>query len=398
VPAGGARILTLPDNPKIRIFAVSAAAGLHDEVYAAWPLYDTLPRPDAAAAPTISPAHGTFDDAVTVSFGHTLFWNATQLHYTMDGRDPTSDSPTYSGPFDLENSATIKACYISKSGEMGPVALARLDVKDVTPPRVTSAVVVDGLPSVVISFSKPLRPQSIGGVKQFSFDPNLAVRSVTLGADGRSVELMLGQPVHVGGAMSLRVVGAQDRSPAGNQIKPTAVAVQTLAPIYTQPGDLTGQKEIKAAGLPTKAGDAWTLNMFCRPDHQIPSQTILAGFGRADDIRDGAGRYLANFSSGLHFWSRLQDVESTALIDPGRWQMLSATYDGHDLRLYKNGREVGQGQPVLADDDSTVRFAPTDPWTYKNVFAGQIRQLTIWNGSLSPAMVAALYQAKKDQP
>ena len=151
--------------------------------------------------------------------------------------------------------------------------------------------------------------------------------------------------------------------------------------------------------MPTKAADAWTLNFFCRPAKKIPNRTILAGFGRADDIQEGAGRYLANFPGGLHFWSRGQDVSTSTPIAIGRWQMLGATYDGHMLRLYKDGWPVGQGSIVLSDDgDSTVRFAPTDPWTYKNVFDGEIHQLTIWNGALPPAMLAALYDARKGQP
>jgi hypothetical protein len=45
-----------------------------------------------------------------------------------------------------------------------------------------------------------------------------------------------------------------------------------------------------------------------------------------------------------------------------------------------------------------VRFAPADPWTYKNVFAGQIHQLTIWNAALPPDVLGALYEVKKAQP
>ena len=395
---GAATTLTLPNNPKVRIFALTASSGSHDATVAAAPMYDTVPRPDALGEPTISPSGGKFDDAITVSFDHPLFWNASQLHYTTDGSRPTSASPVYDGPFDLDAAATIKACYIDASGRSGPLASAQLNVNDVTPPRVTSAVAVQGLPCVSISFSKPLRQDSTGDVKQFHFDPALTVQAAKLSGDGRSLVLTVDQPPGAG-TLSLTVNGVRDRSPTGNHIKPEPVHVEQLSPLYTQPNDLAGQQQIKMAGLPTRAADAWTLNCFCRPAKKIPNRTILAGFGRADDIQEGAGRYLANFSTGLHFWSRGQDVSTSTPIAIGRWQMLSATYDGHVLRLYKDGWPAGQGAIVLSDDgDSTVRFAPTDPWTYKNVFDGEIHQLTIWNGALPPAMLAALYDARKGQP
>jgi alpha-mannosidase len=234
-------------------------------------------------------------------------------------------------------------------------------------------------------------------LKQFHFDPGVPVRSASLDDDGRTVVLTLDEPV-VAKPLRLTVIGVQDRSPSDNQIQPFGVAVQQFGPIYSEPAELTGQHEIKVAPLPTKAHDSWSLSFFCRPDGQIPSQTILAGFGRADDAQTGAGRYLTNFPRGLHFWSCNQDVDSSTPIDAGRWQMLSATYDGEELRLFKDGRQVAHGPVALTDDESTVRFAPADPWTYKNVFAGQIHQLTIWNAALPPNVVAALYEAKKDQP
>jgi alpha-mannosidase len=397
-PPGGASTLTLPNNPRVRIFAVTASAGSHDATASAWPMYDTVPRSDALAAPTVSPPGGKFDEAVTVRLGHPLFWNAAHLRFTTDGSHPTASSPVYDGPIDLDQPATIKACYIDEAGQSGPLALARFDVNDVTPPRLTEAVAGQGVPCVCLGFSKPLRPDSVADLAHFHFDPQLAVRSAKLGADGRTVQLTLDQAPTVA-AISLTISDVRDRSPAGNQITPDATRIQTLVPVYVQPNGLVGQQQIKQAGLPTKAADAWTLNLFCRPEHKIPPRTLLAGFGRADDIQIGAGRYLSNFDTGLHFWSRGQDVGTTTPIQAGRWQMLSATWDGHILRLFKDGWQVGQGQITLSDDgDSTIRLAPSDPWTYKNIFVGEIHQLTIWNAALPPAMMAAIYDAKKDHP
>lgn len=395
-PSGGARTLTLPDNANVRIFAVTVSAGSHDAVTGANEVYDALPRPDALAAPTISPPGGRFSDLVSVSLNHPLYWNAAHLHFTTDSSDPTIDSPIYSGPFDVDAPTTIKARYIDKSGIAGPLASARFDVNDITPPRVTSVVGVQGLPCVFVQFTKPLAVDSASEPANFQIG-STPVRSAHLEADGQTVDLIFDQPLG-GQAVSVKIQGVRDRSPAGNRLMPIDFGLKPLSAVYVQPANVKGPTEIKVPELPVKSGDVWTLNFFCRPDGKIASKTIIAGFGRADDIQDGAGRYLANFDRGLHFWSRGQDVDTSTPIEPGRWQMLSATFDGKIVHVYKDGKPVGDGQVDLSDDDPTLRIAPVDPWTYKNTFAGQIRGLAIWNAALPPAMVAALYDAQRVQP
>ena len=79
------------------------------------------------------------------------------------------------------------------------------------------------------------------------------------------------------------------------------------------------------------------MNLMLKIDKQPPNRTVLAGFGALVD-ETGHGRYLAKFANGIHFWSSHRDVESTESLDVKKWQMLTATYDGTTLRLYKNGK------------------------------------------------------------
>ena len=101
--------LTLPDNPRIRIFAATAVKNSHDDAQAAAPLYDTLEDHVVHDAPTILPAGGKFDTATTVTINHPLYWHAGELHYTLDGTEPTDKSPTYVKPILLFSSATVRA-------------------------------------------------------------------------------------------------------------------------------------------------------------------------------------------------------------------------------------------------------------------------------------------------
>jgi hypothetical protein len=63
--------------------------------------------PATVAVPTISPSGGTFAGSISVTMSTTTA--GAELHYTLDGSDPTASSSFYTGPFDLTQSATVKA-------------------------------------------------------------------------------------------------------------------------------------------------------------------------------------------------------------------------------------------------------------------------------------------------
>ena len=130
---------------------------------------------------------------------------------------------------------------------------------------------------------------------------------------------------------------------------------------------------------------------------QVPAdQTILAGFGSTDRERSGLGRYIARFPHGMHFWSDNRDVSSRVEFDLKRWQMVTATYDGHVLRLYKNAELISSRQITLEDDRSIVSIAPIDPWNERNRFDGQLRDLTIWDRAMSPDELMGLFQLHQE--
>jgi alpha-mannosidase len=192
----------------------------------------------------------------------------------------------------------------------------------------------------------------------------------------------------------MTIEGVRDRSPTGNAVDSShALPVALARPVFTLDSFVCKgeSKELPEKDLPIKAKAEWSINLFVRADQQPENRTIIAGFGKASDDEDGTGRYLCKFGDGLHFWSRLRDVGSRRTeLDVGRWQMLTATYDGEVLRLYKNGRRVS-GRPVeLADDEAVVRIAPIDPWDNQRRFKGEIRSFTIWNTALPPEALKVL--------
>ena len=78
--------------------------------------------------------------------------------------------------------------------------------------------------------------------------------------------------------------------------------------------------------------------------------------------------------------------------------MLTATYDGETLHIYKNVKLIGEHAIHLSDDESIVRVAPLDPWDHQRRFNGEIRNFTIWKSALSVDALRALNEAAPPLP
>jgi alpha-mannosidase len=132
------------------------------------------------------------------------------------------------------------------------------------------------------------------------------------------------------------------------------------------------------------------MNMFVRTAKQPANHTVFAGFGKCDQSAVGAGRYLCKFAGGEHFWSHGRDVEGRIPLDLNTWQMLTATYDGLVLRLYKDGKKISESPLELSDDENVVNIAPKDPWDSRYQFNGEIRGFTIWSAALNEESLGSL--------
>jgi alpha-mannosidase len=394
--------ITLPDNEKVRIFAVTVAKNAHDATVAARPLYDTLE--DHGGEPpmaSVSPNGGTFNDITQVTLHHALYWTAGRLHYTLDGSEPTAQSPAYDDkPIKLWSSTIVRAREFDASGKPGAETTAQFNVNDTTAPTVKAISAVAMLPTMRIDFSEPLRKSDAETAANYRLDPSMPVQSAKLSEDGTSVTLQLAKPLSAkedGGDVRISFVNVRDASPAGNEVGAQPLPVALARPLFSLDSIICNgeSKEQPVKGLPMKAKDAWSINLFVKTDKQPDNRTIIAGFGQARDDHDGAGRYLCKFGDGVHFWSRVRDVGGRRTeLDVGKWQMLTATYDGESLKLYKNGQRIARRNVELSDDDeSVVRIAPLDPWDQQRRFRGEIRNFTIWNTALPPEALKVLLDA-----
>lgn len=380
----GAKKLKLPVDPQVLVFGATMAEAKAGSAVPAWPLFDTLEDHCAADGEEVRiSATGEINDAVTVAIRPGLYWREGAIRYTTDSTEVGLGSNVYAGPFTLNEGATIKAAMVGGDGRMGPTRSLEIQAEDSTPPRLVGVDACAGSKRVVLHVSEPLALRAGGGrVGSISHDRSGRVVRETWGE--RSVELELKTPL-VGGETCELSVEAMDRAMKGN----TAVLrarVEVRPPVYTLERFAPGLPPLEVkdvAGLPVKGSQPWTINCFIKMDKQPENRTLIAGFGRTSKTTGGDGRYLAKFSGGAHFWSHHGDLSSTSALDVGRWLMLTATFDGKAVRLYKDGNLIGENEGELVDDENVVRIAPLDPWEKERKFEGEIRDFTIWDSALS---------------
>jgi alpha-mannosidase len=390
-PASGGT-LQLPDDPRVLVFAITASRTAVTRAVPAAPLYDTLQRVDSEP-PVISPAEGSFADATQVTVSPPLYWSSGSLRYTVDGTEPSASSPAYKGPITLYEPTTIKVASVD-GGRVRSVAVARLDVRDTTPPRVVAGTVIRSLGLVRLRFSEAISAPSAEQVGHYRISGAKVVGAAAR-LDGATVELTLDTAL-APGPLRLEVAGVKDLAPRGNELKSQDVDLADRGAVFSVAAfEPKTTKTYEPPSLPTKAGDAWTLNFFCRVDKQPEDRTIIAGFGRAIDGRSGMGRYFTKFPRGINFWVANRDVGTTVPLDIGKWQMLTATYDGATMRLYKNGEKIAEARVDLVDDQSRVNVMPLDAWERKRMFEGEVRDFTIWDQDLPPEAVRKLWDAGK---
>lgn len=147
-------------------------------------------------------------------------------------------------------------------------------------------------------------------------------------------------------------------------------------------------RNTNATNLPTGAGNTWTINMFVRPDAVPSDWAVIGGFGNLYDNVSRGSRYIT-YGGTINFWGHWLDIYSTTDFDIGAWQMITATYDGTTIRLYKDARQIGSQYASLAAAAAHVYLAPSK---WGGNFTGKIDEFTIWDGALSPAQIDALQQ------
>lgn len=116
----GTETISLPDNGDIRVAAATVVNTSEDKVFAAQPLYDVT----NATVTRIYTERPAFLDETTVRISCLV--PGGEIHYTLDGSEPTHRSPLYEKPLTITKTTTVKARSFKDGADNHQAAEAQL--------------------------------------------------------------------------------------------------------------------------------------------------------------------------------------------------------------------------------------------------------------------------------
>jgi hypothetical protein len=155
---------------------------------------------------------------------------------------------------------------------------------------------------------------------------------------------------------------------------------------------------ISTAILPVLAADTWSVNVWVYPNG---NPWYINEFGEQKSWQMawllggevGAKRTLyCSDSGGIAFTNGEGRYIGTGIPwDVNEWQMITTTYDGTYVRMYKNGLIIGKKSfaGYFSDTAGEVRI-PHYPWAENKFFKGKFDEFTIWRGVLTQEEIIAL--------
>src|SRR5882724_4229190 len=105
-----------------------------------------------------------------------------------------------------------------------------------------------------------------------------------------------------------------------------------------------------------RADSPWSMFCWVRPEQAPRGLTLLAGAG---NVTEQYPRYLAADASHITLWVGTDNsLSAAASLVAGQWQLLAATFDGSQFRIYYNGAEIGNGLLALGTVSPVLQMAP----------------------------------------
>jgi hypothetical protein len=154
------------------------------------------------------------------------------------------------------------------------------------------------------------------------------------------------------------------------------------------------------SNFPAQGTAQWSMNVYAFLDERPRYNDVIAGIGPLGSANDGGIRYIingnANGLSQISFTAMNIGVDTGVPFDLGKWQMITVTYDGGTLKIYKNGVQIGakiigsltDAAPVIHLADS-IKSAPQ----YCSHLHGKIDNFTVYKGVLTQAQINTLAHA-----
>lgn len=365
----------------------SRKLSLPNKGYTTWKAYSSTSTPyiylfkrTDIAAPQILAKSSLFADPLEVSIEAE---EGCEIHYTVDGTAPTTQSPLYTDPFPVSTTTTVKAIAV-RDGETSSIAtrtftycppvtvnlggeerLGTLYTSyPVTLPEHTQAYVItdkdDEAGTLTLSAFSPTNgvlPDSVPFILQNENTTSLILHFTAEPADGR--------PDYAEGL----VMGTAERTAKPEDVQILALGLaydKTTLGFYPYTGDTLAANRVYLT-LPTTSEYIWV--------NSVDEYVSGAEYVFASDCKNGkpAGYYAGEYNDGAltpyqivegtnyHLWTLVGTNTQSITIRDAAGDLATAT-TGTDLLLNRNERNKWE---IVTNNNKSLRLRNTD-WTGSN--------------------------------
>ena len=144
-----------------------------------------------------------------------------------------------------------------------------------------------------------------------------------------------------------------------------------------------------------RADSPWSVYGWVKPAESLDAPSLIAGFGNPEDE---FSRYIALDGKNVILWTgKGSSLSGAALIDPGKWHFLAATFDGDQFRLYGDGVQIANGKLEIGSVSPVLQmappFLPSPDWKH---FGGTLAYITLTRTALTGDQIKQLAQKSPD--
>ena len=140
----------------------------------------------------------------------------------------------------------------------------------------------------------------------------------------------------------------------------------------------------------------WTLSAWYCASEAINGRELLAGIG---DITGEYPRYLALEPGKVALWIGRDNELSAPLtsLSPNTWHLLTAAFDGSEMRLYSDGAMVAHGMLTTGTTNAVLQIGPSPIGDNGGVhFAGKIANFLVRRDALNDGQTKGLFAERPD--
>jgi hypothetical protein len=290
-----------------------------------------------AAAPSFTPAGGTYSGAQSVTISDT--GAGATIYYTTDGTTPTTSSAVYSGPISVSVDETLKAFAAISGDANGPVTTATYEIRAPIPTFTPAAGTYSGAQSVTISDT------GAGATIYYTTD----------GTTPTTASTVYSAPISVSTNETVRAIAAISGY-TSSTVAAAAYKIQAASPTFTPAGGTySGPQEVTISDADSGA------TIYYTTDGSLPTTSSAVYSAPINVSDDETLRAIAAISGGTS--------------SPG----VAATYKIHAATpafTPAGGTYSGAQEVTISDADSgaTIYYTTdgSDPTTSSAVYSAPI--------------------------